>query len=263
MNFGIFVLPSWPQRDPSHQGWIFHEMVEQIQYAEESGFESVWLAEHHFTRFGIVPSPLTLATYVAGRTKKIRIGTGVSVLNFHDPVFMAEETAMMDLQCDGLLDFGIGRGQVVYEYANFKVDYETRTQRFNEILDIILGLWSTPGFTYHGKHYHVDDLTIAPTPILKPHPPMYLAVSRTPGTIDDAVARGLPMLTSANTPDEDVLGLRDLYAAKCFEAGVEPQWDDMPYFRVTYVAEDQKTAENDPREALAWVADLNGYRPAP
>ena len=68
------------------------------------------------------------------------------------------------------------------------------------------------------------------------------------------------MLTSANTPDEDVLGLRDLYAAKCFEAGVEPQWDDMPYFRVTYVAEDQKTAENDPREALAWVADLNGYR---
>ena len=118
---------------------------------------------------------------------------------------------------------------MVYEYANFKVDYETRTQRFNEIVDIILGLWSTPGFTYHGEHYQVDDLTIVPTPIQKPHPPMYQAVSRTPGTIDDAVSRGLPMLTSANTPDEDVLGLRDLYATGCAEAGVEPQWEDMPF----------------------------------
>ena len=93
MKFGMFVLPSWPQRDPSHQGRLYHEMIEQIQYAEELGFESVWLAEHHFTRFGIVPSALPLATYVAGQTKKIRIGTGVSVLNFHDPVFMAEETS--------------------------------------------------------------------------------------------------------------------------------------------------------------------------
>ena len=68
------------------------------------------------------------------------------------------------------------------------------------------------------------------------------------------------MLTSANTPDVDVLGLRDLYAARCVEAGVEPQWEDMPFFRVTYVAEDQETAEKDPREAMDWVADLNGYR---
>ena len=107
MKFGMFVLPSWPQRDPSHQGRLYHEMIEQIQYAEELGFESVWLAEHHFTRFGIVPSALPLATYVAGQTKNIRIGTGVSVLNFHDPVFMAEETAMMDLLSDGRMDFVI------------------------------------------------------------------------------------------------------------------------------------------------------------
>ncbi len=55
MKFGMFVLPSWPQQDSCHQGRLYHEMIEQIQYAEELGFESVWLAEHHFTRFGIVP----------------------------------------------------------------------------------------------------------------------------------------------------------------------------------------------------------------
>ena len=136
----------------------------------------------------------------------------------------------------------------------------TTTQRFNDVIEIIVGRWSSPGDTYRGNRYQVYDMTIAPTPVQRPHPPRYLAGSRTPGTIDDAVSRGLPMLTSANTPDEDVLGLRDLYATRCAEAGVEPQWADMPFFRVTYVAEDQKTAEKDPQEAMDWVADLNGYR---
>jgi len=177
-------------------------------YAEELGFDAVWLAEHHFTRFGIVPSAIPFATYVAARTKKIRIGTGVSVLTFHHPVFMAEETAMLDVLSQGRLDFGVGRGQVVYEYNNFKVEYDSRTRRFQEIVDIILGLWQTPGFTYHGQYYSVDDLTIAPVPVQQPHPPMYLAVSRTPASVQVAVSRQLPILTSANTPDEDVLGIR-------------------------------------------------------
>ena len=90
MKFGMFVLPTWPQRDPSYQGRIFHEMVEQLQYAEELGFESIRLADNQFTRFGINPSALPLATYVAGQSKNIRIGTGVSLRNFHDPVFMTE-----------------------------------------------------------------------------------------------------------------------------------------------------------------------------
>ena len=110
MKFGLFILPSWPEAEPSHQSRIYHEAVEQIQYAEELGFDAVWLAEHHFTRFGIVPSAIPFATYVAARTKTIRIGTGVSVLTFHHPVFMAEETAMLDVLSEGRLDFGVGRG---------------------------------------------------------------------------------------------------------------------------------------------------------
>src|SRR5262249_60951674 len=111
-------------------GPCVQEAGAQMQSAEERGFDAVWLAEHHFTRFGIVPSALPFATYVAARTSKIRIGTGVSVLNFHRPVFMAEETAMLDVLSNGRLDFGVGRGQVVYEYNNFKVPYDSRAQRF-------------------------------------------------------------------------------------------------------------------------------------
>ena len=260
MKFGIFILPSWPEAETSNQGRIYHEAVEQIQYAEELGFDAVWLAEHHFTRFGIIPSAIPFATYVAAHTKKIRIGTGVSVLTFHNPIFMAEETAMLDVLSNGRLDFGVGRGQVVYEYNNFKVEYDSRTQRFQEIVDIILGLWSTPGFTYHGKYYSVDDMTIAPVPVQRPHPPMYLAVSRTPGSVEVAVSRNLPVLTSANTPDEDVLGIRSLYFERCAAVGKRPLVEDMPFFRLTHVAEDEKQAREIPRASLTWVRDLNSLR---
>ena len=242
MKFGLFILPSWPEADPSHQGRLYQEAVEQIQYAEELGFDAVWLAEHHFTRFGIVPSAIPFATYVAARTRTIRIGLGVSVLTFHHPVFVAEEAAMLDVLSHGRLDFGVGRGQVVYEYNNFKVEYDSRTQRFQEIVDIILGLWSTPGFTYHGQYYSVDDMTITPVPVQRPHPPMYLAVSRTAASVDVAVSRNLPVLTSANTPDEDVLGIRSLYFERCAAAGKPPLVADMPFFRMVHVAEDDKQA---------------------
>jgi len=260
MKFGIFILPSWPEAETSQQGLIYQEAVEQIQYAEELGFDAVWLAEHHFTRFGIISSAIPFATYVAAHTKTIRIGTGVSVLTFHNPIFMAEETAMLDVLSNGRLDFGVGRGQVVYEYNNFKVEYDSRTQRFQEIVDIILGLWSTPGFTYHGKYYSVDDMTIAPVPVQRPHPPMYLAVSRTPGSVEVAVSRNLPVLTSANTPDEDVLGIRSLYFERCAAVGKRPLVEDMPFFRLTHVAEDEKQAREIPRASLTWVRDLNSLR---
>ena len=260
MKFGLFILPSWPDQDTAQQSRAYGEAIEQIQLAEELGFDSVWLAEHHFTRFGICPLALSFAHFVAAKTKTIRVGTGVSVLTFHNPIFLAEETAMLDVLSNGRLDFGVGRGQVVYEYGNLGVDYQTRTQRFQEIVDIIIGLWSAPNFSFHGDFYHLDDMTIAPTPIQRPHPPMYLAVSRSPESVDGAISRNLPILTGANTPNDDVLGIRSLYLDRCAAAGKTPLVDQMPFFRLCYVAEDEKHAKEDPRQALTWVRDLNGLR---
>ena len=234
--------------------------MEQVQFAEELGFDSVWLAEHHFCRYGIVPNALSMAMHIAAKTKTIRIGTVVSVLTFHNPIFLAEETALLDVLSNGRLEFGVGRGQVVYEYNNFNVDYDSRTVRFREILDIILGLWTTRGFTYHGEYYSVDDLTVAPTPIQKPHPQVYLAVSKTPESIDVAVSRDLPILTSPSTPDEDVLGIVHLYYERCAAAGKTPLVDQMPFFRMVHTSSDKKEALEGPRQALTWVRDLNGLR---
>ena len=260
MKFALFILASWPQGGPQEQSRVFAETLEQIEYAEELGFDAVWLSEHHFSRYGICPSTIPFATHIAARTKKIRIGTGVSVLTFHNPIFLAEESAMLDILSGGRLDFGVGRGQLHYEYGNFGVDYDSRTQRFQEVLDIILGLWTTPGFTYTGEYYQVKDLTVAPSPVQQPHPPLYLAVSRSAASVDVAVTRDLPVLTGANTTDEDSLGIRHLYYQRCADLGKTPLVDQMPYFRVVYTAEDQKRAIQDPREAVNWFYDLNSLR---
>ena len=260
MKFGLFIIAAWPDREISAQSRIYGEALEQIEYAEELGFHSVWIAEHHSSRYGIFPSLMPILSHVAARTKKIRIGGGVSVLPFHNPIFLAEESAMLDLLSNGRLDFGVGRGSADYEYGNFKIDFESRDGRFHEVLDIILGLWTTPGFTYHGEFYRVDDLTIAPKPLQQPHPPVTVAVSRTPASLDVAVSRDLPIITTFFTPEADNLGLLELYAERCAAAGKTPRMDQSPYFRYVHLSEDEKEAREYPRQALAWVRDLSGYR---
>ena len=260
MKFALFILASWTEEDTGAQGRIYAEALEQIEYAEELGFDSVWIAEHHSSRYGICPSLMPFVTYVAARTKRIRIGTGVSVLPFHNPILLAEESAMMDVLSGGRLEFGVGRGSADYEFGNFKIDFDSRDARFQEALDVILGLWTTPRFTYHGEFYQVDGLTLAPTPLQRPHPPVFLAVSRTPASVDVAVSRDLPILTSFSTPEADNLGLLSLYAERCSAAGTPARLDRMPYFRFVYLSEDGEEAREYPRESLTWVRDLGGLR---
>ena len=161
MKFSLFLLASWAEEDAAHQSRIYGEALEQVQYAEELGFESVWIAEHHSSRYGIYPSLMPILAHIAAQTKTIRLGTGVSVLPFHNPIRLAEEAAMVDVLSNGRLNFGVGRGSAAYEYGNFKIDFESRDARFREVLDIILGLWTTEDFTYHGEYHMTVEQPIA------------------------------------------------------------------------------------------------------
>ena len=243
MKFALFLLGSWTEPEASAQSRIFGEMMEQVEYAEELGFDSIWIAEHHSSRYGICPSLMPLLCHIAARTKKIRIGAGVSVLPFHNPIFLAEESAMLDVLSNGRLDFGVGRGSADYEYGNFGIDFDTRDGRTQEALDVILGLWTQSDFSFRGEFYEVKDLTIAPWPVQKPHPPVYLAVSRTPASVDVAVSRDLPITTSFSTPEADNLGLFSLYAERCAAAGKDLPVAEMPYFRFVYLDEDEEKAK--------------------
>ena len=165
---------------------------------------------------------------------------------------------MLDVLSNGRLDFGVGRGSADYEYGNFNVGFETRDVRTQEALDIILGLWTQTDFSYQGEFYQVKDLTIAPWPLQQPHPPVYMAVSRTPASVDVAVERDLPILTSFSTPEADNLGLFSLYAERMAAAGKDPSVAEMPYFRFVHLEEEEQSAREYPRQSLTWVRDLAG-----
>ena len=260
MKFALFILASWTENDAAHQRRIYAEALEQVRYAEELGFHAVWIAEHHSSRYGIFPSLMPILSHIAAQTSTIRLGAGVSVLPFHHPIRLAEEAAMVDMLSNGRLDFGVGRGSADYEYGNFKIDFDSRDKRFQEVLDIILGLWTTEDFSYHGQYYQVDGLTIAPKPLQQPHPPVHLAVSRTAASVDVAVARDLPILTSFFTPQDDTLGLIRLYDERCAAAGKPSRLTDVPFFRFVYLSEDEAEAKRYPEAALTWVRDLSTYR---
>ena len=173
---------------------------------------------------------------------------------------MAEEAALVDVLSNGRLDFGLGRGSVAYEYGNFHVDFDSRAKRFQESLDIILGLWTTPGFTYHGEYNQVDDLTIAPSPVQRPHPPVYMAVTANAASVDAAISRGLPFLSAYAISEERTLGFLHWYYERCAAAGKTPLMDQMPYFRIVYVAEDEKQAIEDLQAGVTWINDLTNLR---
>src|SRR5258706_3381574 len=106
MKFGLFQSVQLPE--PGTQAKYYREALEQVRYAEQLGYTSVWFTEHHFSRHGIVPSSLAVLAYLAAVTTTIRLGTAVSVLPFHNPIQLAEEAATVDLLSDGRLDLGVG-----------------------------------------------------------------------------------------------------------------------------------------------------------
>ncbi|PYN15887.1 MAG: LLM class flavin-dependent oxidoreductase, partial [Candidatus Rokuibacteriota bacterium] len=133
INFGTFLLMQSPAARSSQE--IYARGVEIAQAAETLGFGNVWLAEHHFSTYGYLSRPTQLATYIAAKTKRIRVGTAVIVVPLHHPLVIAEEIATLDLLAGGRLDVGLGRGYQPYEFERFGLELESGRARWEESID--------------------------------------------------------------------------------------------------------------------------------
>ena len=140
MKFGLFHSVQLP--DPEAEKRYYKEALEQVLWAEQLGFNSVWMTEHHFSRHGIVSATLAVLAYLAGVTKTIRLGSAVTVLPFHNPIQLAEEAATVDLLSDGRLDFGVGRGYQWGEYHKLNIPMEEADRRFEEAMKVITRAWT-------------------------------------------------------------------------------------------------------------------------
>src|SRR5712692_742201 len=192
MRFSIQNLLSL--RDGQSHAQVYANTLDECKLAEELGFHTVWLAEHHFSVYGIAPSLPVLAAAIARETRRVRIGTAVVVAPFAHPVRIAEEFAMVDILSGGRLDFGIGRGYQPKEFRGLGISMEGTRERFDEALEIIRRAWTGDRVTFEGRFYQVRDLRILPRPVQKPHPPFWTAAV-SPDTYTLAARKGFKILT--------------------------------------------------------------------
>ena len=258
MKFALFTHLPWPEgTDPRR---IFEQATEEVQYGEELGFHSAWLAEHHFSRYGLGSSSLVLAASMAAHTKTIRLGTAVLVPPLHHPVRLAEDTATVDSISGGRLDVGFGRGTAGYEYSGLNMDPEESQERFQESIGVIQGLWTTPDYSHHGRYYQVNQTTLVPPPVQKPHPPIYLAATRTEATLEYVASTGHALMVGVVQDTPDALDLCRRFVELSRKAGHNVPMSQIPFFRYFYVAATEAEARKDSQDALNWTLDMTQWR---
>ena len=153
---------------------LYGEILDQIVWAENNGFDDVWLSEHHFIDDGYLPSMLPVAAAIAARTKRIRIPLGVLLMPFHNPVRLAEDIAVVDVISGGRFELGVGVGYKVEEFTGFNVPFKDRGARTNESLEIIGRLLAGETLTYKGKFFEVNKVKLTPEAVQKPRPPIWV-----------------------------------------------------------------------------------------
>jgi alkanesulfonate monooxygenase SsuD/methylene tetrahydromethanopterin reductase-like flavin-dependent oxidoreductase (luciferase family) len=178
MEFGLFFINEKPPQLSDEE--VIDNALEQCVRADELGYDSVWLGEHHFAPYGTMADTMVFAGAVAVQTKRIPIGTAVIVPAFTNPVRVAEQIAMVDVMSHGRFWVGLGRGYQEREFKGYGVSQNESKVRFRECVKIIDGLLSNENFSYSGQFWSFENLTIAPRPTQKPRPPIYLAASHTP-----------------------------------------------------------------------------------
>ena len=198
MEFGMFhEFPSMPGRGETE---MFDESMAQIDAAERWGLDVMWLAEIHFApERTYLSAPLAIASAIAARTRRMKIGIAVQVLPLCHPLRLAEEAATVDQISHGRLIFGVGRSGVVSTYDAYQVPYEESRDRFTEILDIVKRAWTEPRFSYAGKFHRFDNVACVPRPYQQPLPEIRVAAS-TPETFPAIGALGYPVFASTRHP---------------------------------------------------------------
>jgi alkanesulfonate monooxygenase SsuD/methylene tetrahydromethanopterin reductase-like flavin-dependent oxidoreductase (luciferase family) len=176
MEFGMFHEFQCPPGHSEEQA--FAESFEQVDAAEQLGLDAMWLAElHMLPRRSVLSAPLTIASAIATRTRKIKIGIAVQVLPLCHPLRLAEEAATVDQISHGRLIFGVGRSGFPRTYEAYGVSYGESRERFGEVLEIVKQAWTETSFSYQGKYYSFDKVHLVPKPYQKPHPPIRVAAT--------------------------------------------------------------------------------------
>ncbi len=216
----------------------FDETLRECERAEAAGFDSVWLGEHHNNPI-LHPAPLIGLAAVASRTRRIQLGTGVLLLPLYHPMMVAEEGAMVDMISGGRLILGIGAGYAPEEFAAFGYSLKERGSRLEESAALLHRLWTEQNVTHHGKHYQLENATVAPRPVQQPRPPIWFGAWAEPA-IRRAARLGDAWFVGPSANLNEIAPCAQLYKKACNETGKGD--GEIALFRYVFVASSKKAA---------------------
>ena len=209
MEFGLLLTshPD-PKSEPYPHQAIHARVTEEVIEAERLGFDSIWIAEHHFSnKYGILPDPFSYLSYLAAKTTKIKLGAAVMVVPLHHPLRIVENAAFVDILSNGRFQLGLGSGYRPYEYEGLGIDFETRRERQAEAIPLILDGFHKKRISACGKFHNFtigEEYEIFPQPIQQPHPPFYMGAG-TEGSMKFAAENGFGLMQSS-LPSVDKIG---------------------------------------------------------
>jgi alkanesulfonate monooxygenase SsuD/methylene tetrahydromethanopterin reductase-like flavin-dependent oxidoreductase (luciferase family) len=252
MQFGIFggakVSTDALDTGLSGDSLGLKHFVDYVRSADELGFSHLFMVEHHFTGAQQVSSSLALLTYLAALTKRIRLGTGVIVLPWHNPALLAEDIAALDLLSNGRFDLGIGRGYRPIEFKGFGMPFEEAAERFEEAFAFLRkALSSEERFTHTGKYWNFNDVVIEPRSVQRPTPPFWMAGS-SPETIRRAARENLNLLIDQVGSIDLTLERLEVYRSEKARLGIAYDPSQVAVtrgMRITATEADGRTAVSD------------------
>lgn len=253
MKCSILQFFSWPGRR-TELSRVYRRALERITIMDRSGYDAVWLTEHHFTDYSVCPSIPVIGTFAAARTTRLRIGTGVCLAGFYHPLRLAEEIALLDILSGGRVNWGAGRGFDPNEFKAFGVPVEESHARFRETVEIVLAAWTHDRLTYTGEFFSFDGVEVLPKPLQRPHPPVWLAAS-SPGAVERAAAAGHAILMDPHATHAELGNKLDLYRKTLVRHGHTPDGRQIPMARFFAVAATDAAAADVARSGARWLLD--------
>ncbi len=244
MHFGLYAELQNPPGKPHAE--LYAEILRQMEHADQAGFDVYSIIEHHFfPEFSISANPLALICAAAQKTRRLRFRVALHTLPLSNPMRLAGEIAAADILTGGRLETGLGRGHA-WLFARSGVDLADSRGRFDEAVEILVRAWTEDKFSYEGRFFRFQDLTVVPRPLQKPHPPLYTGGTSL-STYEMAGRRGWGMFLPPLLPFAAMKPSIDAYLEAARQAGQTPR---IVYIRPVYLGDDAKQIEREVKPAL-------------
>jgi alkanesulfonate monooxygenase SsuD/methylene tetrahydromethanopterin reductase-like flavin-dependent oxidoreductase (luciferase family) len=251
MRLSIFsVQDHYPAR-PRTLPQLYEQVIAQAELAEQLGYDTFFVAEHHFHEYGAVPNPAVMLSTLTQRTKRLRLGSAISILTFHNPLTIAESYAMVDVLSGGRMVLGVGSGYLKHEFAGYQIDPAEKRERFDENLAVLKRALSGERITFRGKFNTLDAVQINVLPVQR-QIPIYVAILNRVGAYHvGRQGNAIMCVPYASVDHFDEIGpMVTEFRKGRAEAGLAPAEDDGTFAFHTHVADSDAACRREAEEAF-------------